>query len=151
MVDYVRYTLQDIPMMLVGIKRCVMSYGYVDRIYDDTHIRNMLTGNVNNKNFFCHLAIKDGVPIGGLCASVQRYIMSPEPYAEDHFLYIIPEYQSRLRVSTELVAKYVEWAKSRNLQRIRLTQSNGNKPEKFTKFAKHFGFELLGGIHERAL
>lgn len=151
MVEYVRYNEYHIPMMLVGIERCVKSYGYSKLHFDNELIRNMLIGNINNKNFFCTIAISEGVPIGGLCASVQRHIMSPEVYAEDHFLYIIPEYQAKLGISTALVAEYEKWGRERNIKRLRLTQSNGNKPEKFTRFAKHFGFELLGGIHEKEL
>lgn len=138
-------------MMLKGIERSLKSYGYQSYDFDSSFIQQMLISRLGDPRFFCMLAKQHGVPVGGLCASVTNFIMCKEAYADDHFLYILPEHRKSMRIITTLVAEYEKWGKELGLKAVRLTQTNGYKPDKFAKLAKYLGYEHIGSINQKEL
>lgn len=146
-----RYELADVPEMLDHIQAALSVTQFRDIKVSREKLDRMLCSNVRNSLFFAALAVDDEANIiGGICASVFKFIFSEETLAEDLFFYVVPS-SRQLRVSTGLVAAYLEWAKERNVRRVQLSNSMGVKVEQFSKLATRLGFEKVGTVHQMKL
>lgn len=147
-----RYTIEDIPVLVERAQEffdCSPNYRYIS--YDKSKMRAWFLANLNNKSFFCNLAVnEDGEYIGILCASIAEYVFSREVFASDEFFYI-PEDRKSLRLATELVGQYVAWGKERRVRELRLSSTTGVKPEKFAKLCEFLKFEKVGPIYRMEL
>lgn len=147
-----RYGVEDIPQMLDAVGVFLgKSETYKRTHYKRDKLRYMLEQNVRNNRFFCNVGIEDvegkEVVIGGLCAQVHEYTFSKEIYAADHIFYITEDRRG-LRLATDLVEGYVEWAKKRGARECRLANSTGYKVEAYGKLCERLGFTNLGPIYQ---
>lgn len=146
MPEFRRHELKDIDKMVSILEKHLKDTTYRNVAFSKEKMTDVLRGNLNNIQFFSILAIEDEEIIGGMTAVISSPYFSYEAFANDLFLYIIPEKRS-LKLATALVAKYVEWAKARKVKRIQLANSMGVNVEGFAKLAKRLGFEQTGTIH----
>lgn len=147
-----RFRTEDIPEMLDVIHEFLGKSGNYKRIkFHRDKVRYMLSQNVNNSRFFCNVGVEmvndDEKIIGGLCAQVFEYSFSKEIYTADHLFYITEDRRG-LRLATDLVEGYVEWAKKRGARECRLANSTGYKVEAYGKLCERLGFENLGPMYQ---
>lgn len=139
-----RYTKDDVDALVVRLKEALSSFHYGKISYAPDKVRNLLVGNLNNKMFFCNVAVNDeGEILGAMVAAIAQYPFSFEAYAHDMITYIRPEHRS-LKVITSLVKDYIAWAKERRVRQIRWSQSTGFKMDKFKLLAGRLGFTQIG-------
>lgn len=143
-----RYIGSDIPQLLEKVEDFLKATGsYNDVHYNREKVKAMLGFNLTNTRFFCNVAVEGSEVVGGLCATVGEYTFSKEIYAQDVIFYV-EENRRGLRLATDLVEGYVEWAKKRGARECRLANSTGIKPEAYGKLCERFGFLYLGPIYQ---
>jgi L-amino acid N-acyltransferase YncA len=141
-----RYTEADIPQMLSIVGQHLGQTSYKHFSFSEDKMQDMLISGLNRKSFHCSV-VKDGEKIiGGLCATVTTPVFSYDAITADHFFYVEPG-RRNIRVATGLVADYIEWAKSRKVRMIQLSNSMGTEVERFAKLAERLGFSTVGSIH----
>lgn len=150
MIELRRYRLEDIPQIVEIVREHLKLTAFAKVVYSDKKMTDLLTGNVRNTQFFTTVAVEDGKIIGGLGASISSYIFSYEAIAQDYFFYIAPE-KRNLKLATELVAAYTDWAKERKVKRVQLSNSMGVNVKTFPKLAERLGFKQTGTIHVKEI
>jgi hypothetical protein len=141
------YRAVDIPIILDGIEEFLTEeretgefnhYKNID--FDKDKMYRILESQVSNrKSFFVNLIVRDGMPVGGLCAQAAEYIFSQEKVAFDNLLFLRKEH-ANLKATIMLIESYCEWAELVGAREVLLRTSTGYKHKAFGKLLTRQGF-----------
>lgn len=108
-----------------------------------THTLLELDKDVNS---IVYVAKKENTIVGYIAASVFESPVADYISSCDEAFYVLPEWR-KTYAAAHLIFEYIEWAKSRNVDYIMLSNNTYNDTKGVGKFLNRMGFELTSGLY----
>ena len=86
--------------------------------------------------------------VGGMIGAMSPYAFSPERYAVDLGIYVLPERRGA-SAAYRLINEFERWAKSNNAHEVKCGVSTGVNIEKAHEFYTKLGYNYLGGLYAK--
>jgi len=104
---------------------------------------------IARQNVFCVVAINDAGRMVGLCvAAIGSFFFSPRQVVDLALLYVSPENRGG-RAAKRLVESLEQWAVSRGIPDVQLSQRTGVDIDKTARFFEGCGYKLSGFSGQR--
>ena len=138
--------LYDVPQVSKEVVHYLYQTRY-NRLPIEFHsIAEVLINGLNNPAFFSVVIVDEkDAPVGGMAATLNKYIFNDVWIAEDQLLFVKEGYRSIRSVSLLLNA-YKKWAKQKGVDMATLRTSVDTPG--FDKIAEKFGFKFVGATFE---
>lgn len=107
--------------------------------FNDSKVFNL----VQDSDVFLALYKRDDKYIGFMLAGISTYFFGDETSSYDMALFVDPEYRGGFAV-VRLVQSYEDWARSKNVSEIYLSQFTGVDIDKTSKLYSKLGYTQLG-------
>ncbi|MEJ2895811.1 GNAT family N-acetyltransferase [Bordetella avium] len=117
--------------------------------YSPERVGNTLTALIESPSGLVLIARRQGLVVGGIVASVGQPWLSDELVAEEHVLFMHPQYRASI-IPARLIAAMVAWAKGKGCRWVEAGIASGVHPERTAGLYKTLGFipHMVGLEHE---
>jgi|OM-RGC.v1.024548353 Acetyltransferase (GNAT) family. len=115
--------------------------------WDPEKVRSWIHRNIHDTNRFVLCAYDDNKLCGIFIAGISTFYFGNSTISSDYIWYVDKDYRGT-RVGIRLLKRYVEWAKSREVDRIQVGVSSGMTVDRTGELLVRMGFEKIGGIYK---
>ena len=151
--DVREYSLIDIPAMVKGAGEHIVELPNYSRMtFSPERLTYLLTNNLKGSQFQAWVVEAEEGIVGGGAAYCVPGMITWDMIASDVFLYVRKEYRS-LKVFSQLINSYKEWALARKAKVIVASQTGGFFPEGskelelYNAMLMRAGFKCVGTVY----
>jgi GNAT superfamily N-acetyltransferase len=137
----------DIPAMLALARAMVAESNYANLPFDEQVTTETLRKMVRSRTCGVWLAVDNEDTIGLIAGQVSRATFSQEVVAQDHVLYVQPDYRGSGPTAVDsLLRSFCLWAAEQGARRITLCNSAGAHDAAYVKKLGRYGFKWAGSV-----
>lgn len=107
---------------------------------------------IASPNVFVVMYLFEGEYIGGMLGAISPHYFTDGMVAKDLMLYVLPKWRGRCpTAAVRMIRAFEEWAASKGVKEVYLSQSIGIDIEMTTNFYKKMGYSVMGSITKKEL